>query len=87
MNAIFLIPSIAAATRRLHDTNRSGWWLLLVIIPYIGLLAIVITGWLDEPLLIGMIPVIMGIALIGLIVLLAQKGDADDNRFGSPPLN
>ena len=23
------IPSIAVATRRLHDVNRSGWWLLL----------------------------------------------------------
>ena len=26
---IVLIPSLAAAVRRLHDVNRSGWWLLL----------------------------------------------------------
>lgn len=26
-----LIPSIAVATRRLHDVNKSGWWQLLVL--------------------------------------------------------
>jgi len=31
-----LVPSIAVAIRRLHDTNRSGWWLLLGFVPVIG---------------------------------------------------
>ena len=31
-----LIPSIAVAVRRLHDTDRSGWWLLIALIPLIG---------------------------------------------------
>jgi uncharacterized membrane protein YhaH (DUF805 family) len=31
-----LLPSIAVAVRRLHDTGRSGWWLLLGIIPLLG---------------------------------------------------
>ena len=35
-----LLPSIAVAIRRLHDTNRSGWWLLLVLIPIIGWLVL-----------------------------------------------
>ncbi|EJM70119.1 putative membrane protein [Pseudomonas sp. GM50] len=26
------VPSIAAAIRRMHDTNRSGWWILLPIV-------------------------------------------------------
>ncbi len=30
---VFLIPYVAVAVRRLHDTNRSGWWLLLVFVP------------------------------------------------------
>ena len=30
------IPGIAVSVRRLHDTNRSGWWLLLDLIPFIG---------------------------------------------------
>ncbi len=31
-----LVPSIAVGVRRLHDTNRSGWWLLVGLIPVIG---------------------------------------------------
>jgi uncharacterized membrane protein YhaH (DUF805 family) len=31
------VPSLAAATRRLHDTNRSGWWLWLIVLGPIGL--------------------------------------------------
>ena len=31
-----LLPGLAVAVRRLHDTNRSGWWLLLMLIPILG---------------------------------------------------
>jgi uncharacterized membrane protein YhaH (DUF805 family) len=31
-----LLPSIAVNIRRLHDTNRSGWWLLISFVPCIG---------------------------------------------------
>jgi uncharacterized membrane protein YhaH (DUF805 family) len=37
------IPSLAVAVRRLHDTNRSGWWYLLIFVPLIG--AIVLLVW------------------------------------------
>lgn len=33
---VSLIPGLAIITRRLHDTNRSGWWQLLHLIPLIG---------------------------------------------------
>ena len=29
-----LLPFIALSIRRLHDTNRSGWWLLMILLPY-----------------------------------------------------
>lgn len=35
-----LLPSIAAATRRLHDTNRTGWWQLIVLVPLIGIIVL-----------------------------------------------
>ena len=35
-------PSTAVVIRRLHDTNRSGWWLLLVVIPFLGPIALLI---------------------------------------------
>jgi uncharacterized membrane protein YhaH (DUF805 family) len=31
-----LLPSIAVAVRRLHDTDRSGWWFLIGFIPIVG---------------------------------------------------
>lgn len=35
-----IIPSIAVSIRRMHDTGRSGWWLLIGFIPLIGFLVI-----------------------------------------------
>ncbi|OAM53042.1 hypothetical protein A7981_06365 [Methylovorus sp. MM2] len=37
-----LLPSIAVGVRRLHDTNRSGWWLLLGLIPIIGWIILIV---------------------------------------------
>jgi uncharacterized membrane protein YhaH (DUF805 family) len=31
-----MIPSLASLVRRLHDTNRSGWWFLISMLPAIG---------------------------------------------------
>ena len=38
------LPSIAVGSRRLHDTNRSGWWQLLWIVVFIGWIPLII--WL-----------------------------------------
>ncbi|HAN29162.1 MAG TPA: DUF805 domain-containing protein [Haliea salexigens] len=45
--AVF-IPSIAVAMRRLHDTGRSGWWLLLALIPILGFLVLLVFMLLDS---------------------------------------
>ena len=37
-----LLPSIAAAARRLHDTNRSGWWQLIAVVPMVGIIVLVV---------------------------------------------
>jgi len=36
-----IVPSIALAIRRLHDTNKSGWWLLIGLIPFGGIVLLV----------------------------------------------
>lgn len=38
---VMFIPSISVSVRRLHDTNRSGWWLLLGLIPFLGALVLI----------------------------------------------
>jgi uncharacterized membrane protein YhaH (DUF805 family) len=37
-----LLPQLAAATRRLHDTGRSGWWQLIGLVPVIGWIVLIV---------------------------------------------
>ncbi|MCW5662220.1 MAG: DUF805 domain-containing protein [Piscinibacter sp.] len=42
-----LVPSIAVAARRLHDTDRSGWWLLIGFVPLVGGIVLLVFMCLD----------------------------------------
>jgi uncharacterized membrane protein YhaH (DUF805 family) len=37
-----LCPQIAVGARRLHDTNRSGWWQLISLVPVIGTIVLIV---------------------------------------------
>jgi uncharacterized membrane protein YhaH (DUF805 family) len=37
-----LLPGLSVAIRRLHDTNRSGWWILIGLIPIIGWIVLLV---------------------------------------------
>ena len=37
-----IIPSVAVSIRRLHDTGRTGWWLLIGFVPFLGFILLVI---------------------------------------------
>lgn len=37
-----IIPGLALNIRRLHDTNRSGWWLLISFVPLVGAIALLV---------------------------------------------
>lgn len=39
--AVFL-PSIAVGARRLHDTDRTGWWQLIGLVPIIGIIVLIV---------------------------------------------
>jgi uncharacterized membrane protein YhaH (DUF805 family) len=43
-----IIPGLAVGARRLHDTNKSGWWLLLVLIPIIGWIILIVWTVIDS---------------------------------------
>lgn len=42
-----IVPSFALGARRLHDTGRSGWWQLLILIPLIGIIVLIIF-WVQQ---------------------------------------
>jgi len=37
-----LLPMIAVSVRRLHDTDRSGWWLLALFFPFLGVVVLLL---------------------------------------------
>lgn len=41
-NLALLLPSLAVAVRRLHDIDRSGWWVLIALIPIIGVIVLLV---------------------------------------------
>lgn len=39
--AVF-VPTLAVVVRRLHDTDRSGWWVLFALIPLVGAIVLLV---------------------------------------------
>ncbi len=94
---IFLIPSLAVTVRRLHDTDRSGWWILGPIVPYV-LIVVATAGVMgsagakpDETTLatVGLVIMVFGLAafVLGLILLvfLFLEGTKGPNKYGPDP--
>ena len=42
LSLFIFIPSIAVGVRRLHDTGRSGWWLLISLVPLVGFIILLV---------------------------------------------
>jgi len=42
-----LLPGLGVGVRRLHDTNHSGWWLLISLVPLVGFILLIV--WLARP--------------------------------------
>lgn len=43
-----LVPTLAIWMRRLHDTGKSGWWLLIGLIPFVGQIVLIVFAVLDS---------------------------------------
>lgn len=75
-------PILAAGARRLHDTDRSGWWQALSLPPLvIGFLTVAVGG----PKFIVLAAVAAAIGAVALqIFLMTRDGMPVANRFGPP---
>jgi uncharacterized membrane protein YhaH (DUF805 family) len=43
-----LIPGLAVTVRRLHDTGRSGWWILVILVPLLGPIVLLVFAASDS---------------------------------------
>ncbi|MBL0422756.1 DUF805 domain-containing protein [Ramlibacter sp. AW1] len=44
---VLLLPAIAVTARRLHDIDKSGWWQLVSLVPFVGWL--IVLYWYVQP--------------------------------------
>ena len=89
-----LLPSLAVTVRRLHDTDRSGWWLLAPAVPYLIGAVLFIPAMMGAPSAMGMAAglgiagLFLGIgAILAIVVLvfMCLRGTPGPNRFGDDP--
>ena len=86
------IPGIAVSVRRLHDLDRTGWWMLVTSAPYLmGLILVVrgvTTGGVGGLAMVGGILMLLGgIAGIVMLVWFCSRGTIGSNRFGPDPID
>ncbi|MGH2938469.1 MAG: DUF805 domain-containing protein [Solirubrobacterales bacterium] len=43
-----LLPSLAVLVRRLHDTDRSGWWIFISFVPFVGSIVLIVFACTDS---------------------------------------
>ncbi len=43
-----IVPALAVGVRRLHDTGRSGWWLLIGLVPLVGAIVLIVFAVQDS---------------------------------------
>jgi len=74
LSIAMIIPFLAVTVRRLHDQNRSGWWILLMVIPVF--LPDHSEGWYFVGVLLNLM----------LLLFMCRRGTKGPNRFDSDPL-
>ena len=77
-----LIPQISARVRRTHDTDRSGWWLWLLVVPALPIF--ILEDQLPETVQYALLTAFL-LAMIMLSVWFVSRGTVGSNRFGEDP--
>lgn len=89
VSLVLLLPSLSVGVRRLHDTNRSGWWYGWFFIAIIAVSAVIGGMMATNPYAVEDLSILIAVVGIGaliygiiLLVFMCQKGDPGPNRFG-----
>ncbi|MDE2014853.1 MAG: DUF805 domain-containing protein [Alphaproteobacteria bacterium] len=90
-----LLPSLAVSVRRLHDLDKSGWWILMPLAPYVVSLMLLpfalsatfstwYSGGIGSPLFVLFVQLFVAeVGAYGVLLFwLIQPGTAGANRFG-----
>jgi uncharacterized membrane protein YhaH (DUF805 family) len=92
-----LCPMIAVQVRRLHDLNRSGWWIggfWLLYLAYLGLTFSMVVSGLRTPgaaaqmggfAAAGIVAISLFVYSIVLLVFFCLRGTTGANRYGDDP--
>lgn len=87
-----LVPWIAVTIRRLHDTGRTGWWLLIFIVPLAGFVGLAVQAGFagsdvieDNPVAFFGLVALTVIAGFTLFIFTVLQGTDGPNRYGADP--
>ena len=86
-----LIPGAAVTIRRLHDTDRSGWWYVLSLWNFVFLISGSVSATVKSvvgsmPVGLGFVLVLGFLAAVGLmLVFMITRGTEGPNRYGPDP--
>ncbi len=72
-----LTPQLSVSVRRLHDTNRSGWWVLLGFVPVVTMIVSYQTG-------LAVLNLLSLVAFV-LIYFFVLEGTKGPNQYGPDP--
>jgi uncharacterized membrane protein YhaH (DUF805 family) len=84
-----LIPNLSAQVRRMHDSDRTGWWIVMPIAPFVFTFALALIAVASRSITMALITGLAWLlsfgGIIALIVLLCLDGTRGVNRFGPDP--
>ena len=86
---LFLWVYLATSVKRLHDRNRSGWWIVLFfLLPGLyGQFGARLEDWLGDSYFVAIISAVAFVfSAWGFVEMYCRKGTTGPNRFGGDPL-
>ena len=87
--AFTIVPHLAVASRRLHDTGHSFWWLVAPALAFVPIMVVALNraagkgNPIGAPVLAVFLLAFLGLA-IWVLILFCREGDAGPNRYGDP---